>query len=234
MASAPNFLRGSTPRPGDPITSKNFADLANASTAARQTFTTEQYGVATAGGIVFFPTLPPRSSGPPGASVLHALNVSDVSSVSMGATALISVKAGSVTDTTNGGKVWTGATGNIIFINDWINGNVAFAVPAGGPPATYPALALSASATVVYLNATVDNTTGYITAMDIEGDMGAGLPASTTTNWYYLLSSVIVVFDPIAGTYSVTVLDDGAQSALNFGICGSVPLVNGSQYRVGT
>jgi len=136
-----------------------------------------------------------------------------------------------VTDLTNSGTVWTGATGNIIYINDPTNGNVPFAVPVG-TPLTYPRLQLDPAATCCYLNATVDSTTGFITAMEIDADTGGGLPASTSTNWYQLLSSLTVTIT--SGVAKVTLANDGAQSSLYFAICGLPPLTDGTLYRVCT
>src|ERR1700693_1312246 len=55
-----------------------------------------------------------------GAVVPHALLVFDASAG--GANGLISVVAGSVTDLTNSGAVWTGTTGNIIYMLDPVAG----------------------------------------------------------------------------------------------------------------
>lgn len=169
--------------------------------------------------------LPQAASAPP----KHALLVYDVSAG--GPDGLISVVAGSVTDLTNSGTVWTGVSGNIIYISDPVNGNVPFAV-ATGTPLVYPRLLLNSAATVVYLNATVDDSTGFITAMEIDGDTGGGLPPSTSTNWYYLLSSVTVTI--VSSVATVKVFNDGAQSSLNFRVCESLPLVDGSGYSAGT
>jgi len=152
-----------------------------------------------------------------------------------GANGLISVSAGSVTDLTNSSTVWTGISGNIIYMNDPVDGNVPFAKPLTGPPARQPYLQLSPTATCCYLKATVDATTGFITAMEIDADTGSGLPASTSTNWYYLLSTLAVTIT--AGKASVKCYNDGAQSSLNFAICNpsvSLPLTDGTSYRVGT
>lgn len=62
--STPNFLRGNTPRPGQPITTKSFGDLSAASTAARQVPQPNVSSVFTAGGIVVFPP-PNRAASTP-------------------------------------------------------------------------------------------------------------------------------------------------------------------------
>ena len=149
-----------------------------------------------------------------------------------GAHGLISVVAGSVTDTTNSNAAWTGTTGNIIYMNDPVAGNVPFALALTGPPVRQPYLQLNSAATCCYLNATVDATTGFITAMEIDADTGSGMPASTSTNWYALLSTLAVTIT--AGVASVKINDDGAQSNLFFAICGLLPLTDGTQYRAGT
>lgn len=174
-------------------------------------------------------TLPRPRPGTGGATPRRALQVFDASAG--GADGLISVVAGSVTDLTNGGTVWTGTTGNIIYISDPTNGNVPFAVPVG-TPLIYPRLQLNSAATKVYLAATVDMTTGFITGLEIDADTGSGVPANTSTAWYYLLSSVLVTIT--SGVAKVTVYDDGAGSSLNFVSCGALPLANGLGYRVGT
>lgn len=57
---ASNFQRGSTPPPGAHITAKNFSDLANGTTAARQTFSLggPQIGLLGAGGVVLIASTP--------------------------------------------------------------------------------------------------------------------------------------------------------------------------------
>jgi hypothetical protein len=66
MASTtPNFLRGNTPAPGQPIQAKSFGDLSAAATAARQIPQPNVQSVFTAGGIVVFPTIGKSSSSPP-------------------------------------------------------------------------------------------------------------------------------------------------------------------------
>lgn len=224
---AANFQRGSTPIAGQQITSRDFGNLANASTAARQSPSSDVFGVQGGGGFVAFPVANRRTPTAPLPRAFFTYGVS-----AGGANGLISVTAGSVDDLTNSGTVWTGSTGNVITIDDPTNGVTPFAVPVGSP-LVYPRLQLDPAATCCYLNATVDATTGFITAMEIDGDSGAGVPASTSTNFYYLLSSLTVVIT--SGVAVVTpILNDGAQSSLNFAICGLVPLMDGTLYRVGT
>lgn len=150
-----------------------------------------------------------------------------------GANGLISITAGTITDLTNSGTVWTGTTGpNIIYMNDPVAGNVPFALELTGPPKRQPYLQLNPAATCCYLNATVDSTTGFITALEIDSDTGSGMPVSTATNWYQLLSSLTVLIAD--GVASVICANDGAQSSLYFAICGLLPLTDGNSYRVGT
>ena len=165
-------------------------------------------------------------------STSHPFEGSDASAG--GGTGLISVVAGSVKDETNSGTLWSGLAGaNEITINDPTYGVVPFAVLVGsGSSARLPHLALSGSATRLYLNATVSATTGFITAIEIDADSGGGLPTSTSTHWYSPLAGVAVTVT--SGVATVSITDDGAQSNLFFAICGAVPLTDGTQYREGT
>ena len=151
-----------------------------------------------------------------------------------GTTPFISVTAGTVTDLTNSAEVWTGLSGNIIYMNDPVDGNVPFALQLVGPPVRQPKLQISTSATCSYLNATIDSSTGFITAMEIDADSGGGLPSSTMSNWYQLLSTLSVSIDPMSGVASVNLANDGAQSSLYFKSCGLLPLTDGNGYTVGT
>lgn len=154
-----------------------------------------------------------------------------------GANGLISVTPGVVVDLPNSGTTW-GTTGFDISIDDPVYGSVPFNVPVlvgSGPATRMPQLQLDPSATCDYLHASIDSTTGFITAMAIEADSGSGLPASTDSDWYYLLSDLTVTI--VSSVATVTLLNDGAQSSLNFAICNpgtSLPLTDGSSYRVGT
>lgn len=147
-----------------------------------------------------------------------------------GPSGLISVTGGTVTDLTNSGNVWSGFS--TIFMNDPIAGNVPFAFPLVGPPIRQPYLKLNSAATCCYLNSTIDASTGFITAMEIDADTGSGVPLSTSINWYQLLSHLTVTI--ISGVATVSLFNDGAQSSLYFAICGLPPLTDGNSYRVGT
>lgn len=52
---ASNFLRGNTPVPGQPITSKSFGNISEAATAARNAPRTDVFGIQAAGGFIAFP-----------------------------------------------------------------------------------------------------------------------------------------------------------------------------------
>ncbi len=155
-----------------------------------------------------------------------------VENVSVDSAPLISIVAGSVTDLTNSGAVWTGISGNIIYMIDPIAGNVPFAKPLTGPPVRQPYLQLSSSTTCCYLEAEIDNATGFIIAMDILADSGGGKPDSDSTHWRELLSSLTVTI--IGGKASVACANDGAQSSIYFKSCGRLPLDDGNGYTVGT
>lgn len=158
----------------------------------------------------------------------------DASGALAGASPAVSVTAASLTDLTNSGTVWDGTTGNIIYINDYLNGNVPFALAITGPPARQPILQLDPGATCVYLDMTVDSSTGFITAGTILGDTGSGVPTSTDTDCYILLSTITINFNSMTSTYSVTVNNDGAQSNLFFKSCEGTPLTDGNGFVIGT
>lgn len=147
-------------------------------------------------------------------AVLHALTVYDASAG--GANGLIGVTPGIVTDLTNSGTVWTPMLNGVLINN----------------PITPKSAPLDPAATCAYLNASVDSSTGFITAVEIDTDSGGGKPTSTDSNWYELLTTLVVTI--ISGKASVKCNNDGAQSNLFFAICGSAPLTDGTQYRVGT
>ena len=165
-----------------------------------------------------------------GTTQTYPFNVTDKSAG--GAHGIISVLQGTVTDLTNSSTVW-GSTPNNIYINDPVYGNVPFNVPVGGRA---PELQLNSAATVVYLNATVNSTTGYITAMQILGDTGAGMPASTSTQWNELIANLTVTIT--SGVAKVNIPQPQSLLAnLYFAICNplvNLPLTDGTFYRVGT
>ncbi len=175
--------------------------------------------------------LMPNNSEPP--AIIRPFFTTDQSAG--GPNGLISITAGSVTDLTNSGTVWTGTTGlNLIYLSDYLLGNIPFALPITGPPVRQPALQLNPAATCAYLEGAVDATTGFITAMNIFSDTGSGMPVSNSTHWRQLLTTLSVSI--VVGVASVTFPkpQDGAQSSLFFATCGIPPITDGTQYRVCT
>lgn len=161
----------------------------------------------------------------PSAKSTHPLLPYNVSS---GSIPFISVIPGTVTDLTNSGTVW-GGSGHDITINDPVHGVVPFNVKIGG---VYPKLQLDAAATCAYLFSTVEDATGYITAMEIDGDTGGGVPPNTSTESYIILSDLTVTI--VGSSASVSILDDGPQSSLFYRVCEFLPLIDGSGYLYGT
>lgn len=174
-------------------------------------------------------TLLPVGQGAASSPVTHAFQVFDAS---LTGSPMIRVQAGSLTDLTNSSAVWATAGPNIIYLNDYLAGMVPFAttIPASGmDPEHQPSLVLNFNATCVYLQCTVDSSTGFITAIQVEGDTGSGVPPSTSTQFNTLLSTIVI---PTAS--SVLVNNDGAASNLFFKSCGALPLTDGTGYTIGT
>jgi hypothetical protein len=181
-------------------------------------------------GILLDVIIPPSSSVPP-----HPWLPIDASSQLSGTAPAVSITTASLIDMTHGGTTWVGTTGSyIIYLADYLAGSVPFALTITGPPARQPALQLDPAATVVYLQCTVSSSTGFITASAIMGDSGAGVPASTSTQFNTLLSSVMINSTMGGAPYSVSVFNNGPQSSLFFAICGLLPLTSGDSYRAGT
>lgn len=138
---------------------------------------------------------------------------------SVGSTAQISVTPGVVNDETNGNTPWTPTLGGTP-INEQT-----------GSPLAYPVLAVDSGATVAYLAAMIDPTTGNITALEIDTDTGGGVPTSTSFAWYLQIAFVTVSFD-VSGNAHVlcapTVL-----SSQSYAICDVLPLTDGNGYQNG-
>jgi hypothetical protein len=167
---------------------------------------------------------------PTSAPTNHPFKVLEASS---GSSPMISVVAGSLTDLTNASTVWATSGTNKIYLNDVTNGEVPFATAISGSTVRQPELVLNSAATCVYLQCTVDSSTGYITAVEVEGDTGSGVPSSTSTQFCILLSTIVITTDG-SGNKHVHVNDDGAQSNLYFRCCETPPLSDGSGYTLGT
>lgn len=111
------FLRGSTPVPGQMLTSKSFGSLADASTAARQSPSQNVFGVQAAGGFVEYPTL----ARPGGASTPSIPPLNPASDVSTNASPMVTITYGTYSGsvpTISGTALVPATASNIITLGD--------------------------------------------------------------------------------------------------------------------
>ena len=88
---------------------------------------------------------------------------------------------------------------------------------------------LNPNATRGYLHAAINSTTGFITALTLEADTGAGMPANTATDLYIPGPSVKVTIT--GGKAKVAVTNDGTLDSQVYQLCGSPPVTDGTRYQ---
>jgi hypothetical protein len=137
-----------------------------------------------------------------------------IQNASSGSTPQITVFPGTITDILNGGHIWSPTLGGL---------------PLNSVPPPVPTLVVSPGDTVAYFKSTIDTTTGYITACEI--NTGATMPDSTNAIWYRILSDITVTVS--GGTAVVTTFDDGVITSRVYQYCGILPVPDGSGYLDG-
>ena len=171
--TTPNFLRGNTPAPGQPINTKSFGNLSDASTAARNAPRTDVFGIQAAGGFIAFPAAVVARSGTTGSYPWHLYNTTT------GTTGQVQV---------NGGD------GQVAQLNGFVcnvNGNPSD-TQTGMPPA-YPQLSVTGNG-YIYAKATptTAGTASPLTSLDLT--FQTSVQAQDTSNpaaYYWMLVATI-------------------------------------------
>lgn len=182
------FLRGSTPVPGQMLTSKSFGSLADASTAARQAPSSDVFGVQAAGGFVAYPTVARPSSSTIGSYPWHIFNTS------AGSTGQVQVNG-------NDGQV---AQLNSFVCN--VNGNPSNAL-IGSPPA-YPQLSVTGNGYIyAYAVPTTAGTASPLASLDLfyEGSVQSQDTSSTAAFYWMLVATITNYATDGSGNVSFTV-----------------------------
>jgi len=102
---------------------------------------------------------------------------------------------------------------------DWIP-SIAGVLLTHLPP---PILVVGSTDTQVWLDYTIDPTTGFITAVTIAS--GVAMPSDTTTHAYQLLMNIVVTVSTAA---SIQMLGGGLRGSQNYFYCGLLPATTGA------